>query len=1176
MRITVLFILTISWHRSGIQTQKCGKPEVTRNNVYIYRRPEQLPVKVNRCLYNDTKHAYSDITENCMRAFKTGIFQDKFQRVNYLRERGSPVLLEEYYTFADLIKNEIRLRSGATCRYDRGFCYDPSETNNYAVVWDVFKKPLLACPTRLELVFVGLADIWDFHGGQLKYLVYLDEKGDRAFYLKIIRKAYCDNKNLLITEGNHFIISLIQLDSDFHSGMLPKTYYFSMDTKKEVSEAIMRNCDLQQYPLDFTNRIGDEYLKDSKNLKTILEYYQQLIIGVKLDSERSSTKGGVDSNARILNIFYRNLTTLEFLVSDIIKAVNTINDNLKKLQQARVGENNNADMNVTMRIIQELRSEDKRIMKRVDNEHDALNNLDKKISDLDRLIRNQNVKYPTRTEFNRELSNIQNEINNKLQVFITKLDSVLKENLTNLKNNDSKFQKDIADRYDKSLEKIESDFENLDELVEDIRNQLESEVSSTNKTIIENFTLVKNRLASIERELSEIQPFLAKWRETENKTENVRKDLENHRKNLLGTILLTEGHIKAIQSNLTDTNFILLNNKFNISEIKDRFEKLLKKFGGIDWDVVRNLKPDTVSHREFQKEINKSQEGYERRIEKVMKDLNMGLKQYNNNCSQQYSNLRFEVFRKIDNLSADVTRKITENENRVKEHSKKLSDSAKIDVKESASKNFTNILSDINKLKSTLLNEKKLVFEKLNENEGDISKIKNEIQKYKTDSLGSVKLNEQNLKDLQKNINDTNNILRNSGEDIEKIKQQVDDINEHISSVEQKMEENRFNTTQYCKKSYEDILNQTDEKISRIKHSTLQNISLLGRQLTTVKEDSLKNQEPIRIRVENIDVLLEKLKNELEEYKTDSTSNFGVLKTELKKIHENFIETKKRSMNNEAETTKVKDDLDEVTKKLDGFQKTILEYNTDVKTLNDSIQLHGKSISQIFPKLVQFRKEVDVINSHGLNITDDVHNLEKAVDQIETEIFKVKDVPVKIKMQGNEIDNLKHQVEALGTDATKKAEENKMDFEAIKQNMSDISRTLKNEDTKISDLKAGLQDILGKLGENEKLVETSKQECLNYVNIRMKSVTEEIAQIHDLILKKNEELRRVETDLNEKLTTCCDETRKELRDKDMLIKHLQESLDKLSKQVSENNSNIAKINKLIDQNLNGEPEPARQ
>ncbi|KAG5884536.1 hypothetical protein JTB14_006913 [Gonioctena quinquepunctata] len=1071
MRITILFILTISWLEAASKP-RLWETRSHRAHVFIYRRSGEISVKVNRCLFNDSRQAYSDVTENCMKAFQTGNFKDKWKVVNHLKDRGSPVVLEEYVTGADLMKNEIQLRSGTVCRYDRGFCYDPRETINYAVVWDVVNKSSESCPSKLEKVFSGEVDFWDFRQEKLRYLFYYDNRSDRAFYLNLVKITKCDNKDVLATDGNEFIVSQWQFNS--FSRPEPIKNSFRVESKRVITEAILQNCDLQHYPLDFTNRISHENLKDSRNLKTILEFYQQLIAEGQLPS---------------LDTIWRNLTNIDQLVAQKVEDIDKLNATLAKLQKEGGKGTAYDDLKAALlKTRQELQLEDQNILAKIHSAQNTVQSLDKKLGDLDIFVRNENYLHPSKTVFDRELSTLQRQIDNKLQELINKFDSILKENHVYIENNNSKFRKDVVDRYEKTLEKLESNYEDLSEIVKNMKKLLVSRTNETNESMITNFTVVKNNLLRIEHDLADIQPILLTVDEIQNITEYIGKDMKNHEKN-----------IKTMGDNITADHMILINNGYNISVLKKRLDTLMRNISDIDWNFLKNFGAHLITDKYFHREIIKIQEDYERMIYGLGAKVNSTLKQHALNFSDQYSKLKPEIIKNVSTLYENLRNSSSENTNKVVNNLKAKIESELTFIKQITSKNFTNIENKLRDHKTESLKTTKIILERLNDTETDIMNIRTQLVKYKTDISGTVKMGEKELEDLERNITGTNDFVLKSQEDISELKEQVNKMDGQLIGVQLQVKESILKNNQ-ANKSVEKITNETEAKLIALAQSIQRNFSSLGNELNSTRMDLLNSHKPFQEKFTAVEKNLDELKNELDNYKKNMTDNL-------------------RGNNH---------------------------LTASVLRLNESLKLQETRTSGILGDIPNLKEDINLLKLKEVDTENNIHNIQGTIKELQQNLHTIENLPEKIKNNSMNVDNLGSRVKTLENDFSTSSAQNAITTASIMKKLSDTSTTMKNVYQDISDLKSQADHVLDKIEENKKSVDESKHECLNYVNTRLKSVTEEIAQIHDLVLKNDKAIRETGHNLNKEISACCYETKKQLNEKDELINQLKEKLEKVA------------------------------
>ncbi|KAG5884539.1 hypothetical protein JTB14_006916 [Gonioctena quinquepunctata] len=281
MKYLLIPVFILFFHQSYVYTEPCNNPKVSRNQVFIYRISQEIPVKVIHCQFIEEQHpavSYTDISKNCIEAAETGIFVDKWGEK--IKINSEQIILGEYISKADLTRNEIVLKSGTVCRYDRGFCYDPKESFNYAVVWKVINKPMEKCPKMSEEVFYGYVDFWEFPERRLKYLFYYDESQEGAFHLKLA-KTVCNKKDIWLTEANDLVVSRKKLSTQSRPSLNTGELYFPLNSKRIVSEIIMMNCDLQEYMQDL-----EKDYRDPETVRAITAILQKMQTDTKVEIEQ--------------------------------------------------------------------------------------------------------------------------------------------------------------------------------------------------------------------------------------------------------------------------------------------------------------------------------------------------------------------------------------------------------------------------------------------------------------------------------------------------------------------------------------------------------------------------------------------------------------------------------------------------------------------------------------------------------------------------------------------------------------------------------------------------------------------------------------------------------------------------------------------------------------------------
>ncbi|CAH1281547.1 unnamed protein product [Diabrotica balteata] len=330
----VLFTCTLI----EISGQRCSRPVVVRRRATIYKVP-QVKVQILRCLFNDTKNAYSDITTNCLTAFKTGTFKDKYDDIFNLKGHKTPIVLESYMTEADPLQNRINLRSGTKCIYNRGFCFDPKESPTYAAVWNVVPTIKEKCPTKLEAVLSAAVDIWKFVPEKLQYVFYYSPRLDQAFSLRLTTTSKCNNKLVWFTEEMRYIVEIENINKNTalrEFGILPKMTF--LPTKSVVSEKILKDCDLKSLSLDFDAQFLSNYFADAENIKTVFSVYRNYINKNKLAIDDVKTKVSksevyLNKQASVFGSQFRKTNvTINSLVANV-ETLKNANKNFVKLSQ---------------------------------------------------------------------------------------------------------------------------------------------------------------------------------------------------------------------------------------------------------------------------------------------------------------------------------------------------------------------------------------------------------------------------------------------------------------------------------------------------------------------------------------------------------------------------------------------------------------------------------------------------------------------------------------------------------------------------------------------------------------------------------------------------------------------------------------------------------------------------
>ncbi|CAG9857303.1 unnamed protein product [Phyllotreta striolata] len=317
----ILLTLTL---RSGVvaESRVCQRPLVNRQLVFIYQPLSQDKVQVYRCRYKYPGRAYSDVSDQCLSALVTHRFVDKWNQSHDLNDPKAPVIVEDQVArYADPDRNLIQLRSHTICRYDRGFCYDPRESPDYAAVWRVrARSPPGACADRLQQIYFGPADVWTFPAANQSYLLASHCCKDESFYLKLTGRTRCRGKPAWTTDRPGLVAS----PGPLRGGYVPakktgEPADLPMRSKRHNSEAILMDCDLSAFGV----RLDEEYLERAGNLRIIFESYRGLI-----EANRKSTgdvRKVLDRYRAVLNAKFKDLNRVKVMLGLLITRFDRFN-----------------------------------------------------------------------------------------------------------------------------------------------------------------------------------------------------------------------------------------------------------------------------------------------------------------------------------------------------------------------------------------------------------------------------------------------------------------------------------------------------------------------------------------------------------------------------------------------------------------------------------------------------------------------------------------------------------------------------------------------------------------------------------------------------------------------------------------------------------------------------------
>lgn len=441
-------------------------------------------------------------------------------------------------------------------------------------------------------------------------------------------------------------------------------------------------------------------------------------------------------------------------------------------------------------------------------------------------------------------------------------------------------------------------------------------------------------------------------------------------------------------------------------------------------------------------------------------------------------------------------------------------------IKEADNSQYEKLL----KLKESLLNEIKIIIEKINNQKLEFSKLEAE------NDINNKEL--EKINELLKNydINELKEFLEKKEVEFTKLNNDINNWNENKKKYEEKLnilKDNKSNLELNFGKISES-LNNDKASLSEIEaelKSINENYKMLEERYIGYKNGlNLENIEVKVIEISKNDKLLEKYQKELKSYTTDKEkldNNSFNLNNTLNELNinkakcdestrekkENMIKLQK-NLKNLYDGNDPKGDLDNINRRVESInkdeenlkksletQQNITLEIKDKKTLlnnndvNLKIDIENKK-TKLNNMLNEYKfndlQEVtlyDISKEDIINLENDINNFEKEYNNILSSIESIK-----IKLDGKKVDEKECEETEIRLNSTiKLLEEKVMEIGASKKSINDMEKNidivkdLKSQYNKISK-KLDLLEDLDKLVQGNKFVEFVASNQLKYVS----------------------------------------------------------------------------------------------
>ncbi len=780
-------------------------------------------------------------------------------------------------------------------------------------------------------------------------------------------------------------------------------------------------------------------LKQSYNnkQKEVEKHYEKLLNIEQKYKDKSSTK----TTPEEFKIFSNSINSIfKFTYNNVITTINNNKSfNIKKLLEAE-------------------KNEVEKSMQNIENEYNIiLNDQNEKLGIMQKYYENINSKE--KNEENKKFY----EDEKRLCHYINNLNTI-KE--FKYKNFNSSNEKIIDDQF-KKINNIKKYIETIKKETEDNINKLKNEISRY-KDILTNIDKISQKdkeeeIKKAEQDLDEIESFIKKnGQEKEIKNFKLRVDMEK----LISNFNHSKKHLEFIKEIIKDTKEkenLLETYKTEIQDIEEKYINATEK-----------------QIKDYENSLSKIKTDLEKFIKFTYKTRNMNFKTKIKETQNKIEELEYKIkYKKINNQASEYFKELEKIEKNIEEKNKDLTSTNFEEYTKLTNQIDDFIIKNLEEFKNNEEMIEKL--KDLKKKSDEIKKIYENTQKKKQEYV-KIKLlldNDINLLDqIENNYKNVNldkikkykNILNSLPCDLEMTKEFANEIktkefDTKIENINKKIN-NINNLLETRKKEIEDI-NKIKNDISSY-NETLNNIknNINNKNLDfDIKEiyKTQQNFETIESFIKKTNAFADKIKNKN-------------LKNEIENLSKNLSNVQ----NFVASTIKIKE-----------IEKEIALYSTSLKLIEEDyidynleeIMEEEKTLSSInnfineSMEFVKDKKNKEIINN--------LSNFSKNVNYIQN-LLETRKKEIEISHYNETLDNIKNNNSNFDVKKIHEAQQNFGTIESFIKKTNAFADKIKNKNLKneIENLSKNLSDVQNFVASTIKIKEIEKEIALHFENLK--------------------------------------------------------------------------------------------
>ena len=399
-------------------------------------------------------------------------------------------------------------------------------------------------------------------------------------------------------------------------------------------------------------------------------------------------------------------------------------------------------------------------------------------------------------------------------------------------------------------------------------------------------------------------------------------------------------------------------------------------------------------------------------------------------------------------------------------------------------------------------------------NKNNLKSLQKKIEEknYEIEQMKKVLVSNNNQIDFLNTIKESNTKATHENEElIQQLKETIKDNNEKINYLEKENKINQMNKIQKYKKENDSLkicLNDKKKIILNLKNA----IAFMTKNIDNIMNNNnnlneTNNSEDVDTSNENEDILKE------------CELRIEQLRNKIIKINERINEVSKENKNKEIEKNELKIKMNKLKEKYNKIknEKEILnksyeEQNSEIEKYKSKIMENDKLISEMNKKNEELIKEIEDKNNEITEMKKDIEEKEKQIENINKEIEnknkEINEKNIEIENKGVEIEEKNKIIEENKNELKKRNDEIEEKNKIIEANINELNEKKKEIDDKNKIISEKQSQIENK---NRELEEKKKEIDLQVITKANLEFFEKVKQLEIEVKSKDKQIEELKT-----------------------------------------------------------------